>query len=90
MIKVVVIIEFVASIVFLIEFNVKVVSRLHDFNFKFFKVFESFRFLSIRLFLLTTTLQYIQSQIKDDRFSNNVTKILKIVVDDIFKQVLDV
>ena len=50
------IVKLVAFIVTLIDLSAKVVFRLYNFIFKFLKVFESFRFFSIRLPLLTTTL----------------------------------
>jgi len=59
MIEAIAIVELVASIVLLVDLNAKVVSRLHDFTSKFLKVLKSFRSLSTRLSLLTTTLQHI-------------------------------
>lgn len=90
MAEAVAIVGLVASIASLVELSAKVVSRLHDFNSKSSEVPESFRSLSTRLPLLTATLQHIQSQAKDGRFSDDVTKALKAVVDDTSKQVSDI
>ena len=40
--------------------------------------------------MLTTTLQHIQSQAEDGRFPDDITKALKLVVDDTSKQVADI
>jgi len=90
MAEAVAIVGLVASIATLVELSAKVVSRLHDFNSKSSEVPESFRSLSTRLPLLTATLQHIHSQAEDDRFPDNVTKALKVVVDDTSKQVSDI
>lgn len=87
MAEVAAVIGLVASIASLVELTAKVVSRLHEFTSKSSEVPESFRSPSTRLPLLTATLQHIQSQAEDGRFSDNVTKALKVVVDDTFKQV---
>ena len=84
------VVRLVASIASLVELSAKVVSRLHDFTSKSSEVPESFRSLATRLPLLTATLQHIQSQAEIGRFSDNVTKTLKAVVDDTSKQVSDV
>ena len=84
------VIGLVASIASLVELTAKVVSRLHEFTSKSSEVPESFRSLSTRLPLLTTTLQHIQFQAKDGRFPDNITKALRAVVDDTSKQVSDI
>ena len=88
--KAITIVGLVASIATLVDLSAKVVSRIHDFNSKSSEVPESLRSLSIRLPLLTATLQHIQSQAEDGRFPNNVTKFLKGFVDDTSKQVSDI
>ena len=90
MAEAVAIVGLVASIATLVELSAKIVSRLHDFTSKPSEIPESFRSLSTRLPLLTTTLQYIQSQAEDGRFPDDVTKALKVVVDDTSKQVADI
>ena len=80
------VIGLVASIASLIELTAKVVSRLHEFSSKFSEVPESFRSLSTRLPLLSSTLQHIQSQAEDGRYPDDVTRALKAVVDDTSKQ----
>lgn len=90
MAEVVAIVGLVASIASLVEPSAKVVSRLHDFTSKSSEVPESFRSLSTRLPLLTATLQHIQSQAEDGRFPDDVTKALKVVIDDTSKQVHDI
>ena len=90
MAEAVAIIGLVASIASLVDLSAKVVSRLHDFTSKSSEVPESFRSLSTRLPLLTATLQHIQSQAEDGRFSDDVTKALKVVIDDTSKQVSDI
>lgn len=84
------VIGLVASIASLVELTAKVVSRLREFTSNASDLPESFRSLSTRLPLLTATLQHIQSQAKDDRFPDDVTKALKAVVDDTSKQVSDI
>ena len=84
------VIGLVASIATLVELTAKVVSRLHEFTSKSSEVPESFRSLSTRLPLLTATLKHIQSQAEYGRFSDDVTKALKAVVDDTSKQVSDI
>ena len=77
----------IASIASLIDLSAKVVSRLHEFT---SDIPESFRSLSIQLPLLTATLQHIQTQAQAGRFPDDVTKALKVVVDNTFEQVSDV
>ncbi|KAK0516318.1 hypothetical protein JMJ35_000921 [Cladonia borealis] len=84
------VIGLVASIATLVELTAKVVSRLHEFSSKSSEVPESFRSLSTRLPLLMVTLQHIQSQAKDGRFPDDVTKTLEAVVDDTSRQVSDI
>lgn len=90
MAEAVAIVGLVASIASLVDISAKVVSRLHDFTSKPSDVPESFRSLSIRLPLLTATLQHIQSQAEDGRYPDDVTIALKVVVDDTSKQVSDI
>ncbi|MCJ1280261.1 hypothetical protein MMC21_008088 [Puttea exsequens] len=87
MAEAVAIVGIVASIASLIDLSSKVVSRLRDFTSKSSDVPESFRSLWIRLPLMTATLQRVQSQAEAGRLPNDVTKALKAVVDDTFKQV---
>lgn len=84
------VIELVALITSLIEVTAKVFSRLHEFTSKSSKVPKLFRSLSIRLPLLTATLKHIQSQAEDSRFPNDITKALKVVVDNTSKQVSNI
>ena len=81
------IVGLVASIASLVDFSTRVVSRLHDFTCKSSDIPESFRSLSIRLPLLTATLQHIQSQAEGGRLPDDVTKALKAVVDNTAEQV---
>jgi N-terminal domain on NACHT_NTPase and P-loop NTPases len=82
------IVGLVSSIASLVEISAKVVSRLHEFTSKTSEVPESFRSLSIRLPLLTVTLQRIQTQAKAGRFPDDVTKTLAAVIDNTSEQVL--
>ena len=84
------VIGLIALITSLIEVTAKVFSRLHEFTSKSSKVPKLFRSLSIRLPLLTATLKHIQSQAEDSRFPNDITKALKVVVDDTSKQVSNI
>ena len=84
------VVGFVASIASLIDLSAKVVSRLHEFTSKVSDVPRSFRSLRARLPLLTTTLQRIQSQTEAGHLLDDITKALKALVDDTFKQVLAV
>ena len=77
----------VASIASLVDLSAKVISRLRDFTSKSSDVPESFRSLSTRLPLLTTTLQNILSQAEAGRLPEDVTKNLKAVVDDTVEQI---
>jgi hypothetical protein len=81
------IIGLVSSIVSLVELSTKVVSRLHEFISKASEIPESFRSLSIRLPLLTATLQRIQTQAEAGGLPNDVTNALKAVVDNTSDQV---
>ncbi|KAL9023048.1 MAG: hypothetical protein Q9196_007413 [Gyalolechia fulgens] len=74
----------VASIATLVELSAKVVSRLRDFTSRSSDIPESFRSLSARLPLLTTTLQRIQSQAS---LSANTAEDLKAVVDNTAEQI---
>ncbi|KAL8944298.1 MAG: hypothetical protein Q9211_000638 [Gyalolechia sp. 1 TL-2023] len=74
----------VASITTLVELSAKVVSRLRDFTSRSSDIPESFRSLSTRLPLLTTTLQRIQSQAS---LSENTAEDLKAVVDNTAEQI---
>lgn len=65
-------------------------SRLCEFTSKTSEVPESFHSLSIRLPLLTATLQRIQTQAKDGHLPDDVTKALTAVVDNTSEQVLAV
>ncbi len=80
------IVGLVASIASLIELSTKVVSRLHDFTSKTSDVPESFRSLSIRLPLLTATLQRVQTQAEAGHLPEDVANALKAVVDNTSKQ----
>ena len=71
----------VASIASLVDLSVKVVSRLHGFISESSDIPESFRSLWLRLPLLTATLQQIQCQAEAGRFPDDVTKILKALID---------
>jgi N-terminal domain on NACHT_NTPase and P-loop NTPases/NB-ARC domain len=84
------IIGLVSSIASLVELSAKVVSRLHDYTSKTSEIPESFRSLLIRLPLLTVTLQRIQTQAEAGRLPNDVTNVLKAVVDNTSEQVLAV
>ncbi|KAL8784584.1 MAG: hypothetical protein Q9195_008985 [Heterodermia aff. obscurata] len=84
------IVGLVASIASLVDLSAKVVSRLRDFTSKSSDVPESFRSLSTRLPLLTTTLQNIRSQAEAGRLPEDVTKALKAVIDDTFEQIASV
>lgn len=90
MAEAVAIIGLVASIASLVDLSAKVISGLYDITSKSSEVPESFRSLSTRLPLLTATLQHIQSQAEDGRLPDDVTKALKTVIDDTFKQVSDI
>ena len=80
------IVGLVASIASLVDLSAKVVSRLREFTSKSSDIPESFRSLSIRLPLLTTALQNIQSQAEAGSLPEDVTNNLKAVVDDTVKQ----
>lgn len=84
------IIGLVASIASLINLTAKVISRLRESTSKSSELPESFRSLLTRLPLLTATLQQIQSQAEDGRFSDDVAQALKAVVDDTSEQVSDI
>ncbi len=81
------IVGLVSSIASLVELSAGVVSRLYEFTSKSSEVPESFRSLSIRLPLLTVTLQRIQTQAEASRLPDDVTKALTAVVNDTSKQV---
>ena len=81
------IVGLVASIASLVDLSAKVVSRLRDFTSKSSDIPESFRSMSTRLPLLTTTLQNIQSQAEAGRLPEVLMKNLKAVVDDTVKQI---
>ena len=81
------IVGLVASIASLVDLSVKIVSRLQDFTSKSSDVPESFRSLSIRLPLLTATLQRIQAQAEAGRLAEDVAKPLKGVLDNTLEQV---
>lgn len=81
------IIGLVASIASLVELSAKVVSRIHEFTSKTSEIPASFRSLSIRLPLLTITLQRIQTQAEAGSLPDDVTKALKAVVDSTSEQV---
>lgn len=87
MAEAVAIVGLVSSIVSLVELSAGVVSRLYEFTSKTSEVPESFRSLSIRLPLLTVTLQRIQTQAKAGRLPDDVTKALTAVVDNTSEQV---
>ena len=84
------VIGLVASIASLVDLSAKVFSRLHGFTSKSSEVPESFCSLSTRLPLLTATLKHIQSQAECGRFPDDITKALKVLVDDTSKQVSDI
>ena len=90
MAEAVAIVGLVSSIASLVELSARVVYRLCEFTSKTPKIPASFRSLSIRLPLLTATLQRIQTQAKDGHLSNDVTKALTAVVDNTSEQVLAV
>ena len=77
----------VASIASLVDLSVKVVSRLHGFISESSDIPESFRFLWLRLPLLTATLQQILCQAEAGRFPDDVTKSLKVLIDSTSEQV---
>ncbi|KAL9595974.1 MAG: hypothetical protein Q9179_004781 [Wetmoreana sp. 5 TL-2023] len=81
------IVGLVASIASLVDLSAKVVSRLYDFTSTSRDVPESFRSISIRLPLLTTTLESIQSQAKAGGFPDDATQALKAIVNDTSEQV---
>lgn len=84
------VIGLVALIASLVELTANVFSRLHEFTSKSSEVPESFRSLSTRLPLLTATLKHIQSQAEYGRFLDDITKALKVIVDDTSSQVSDI
>ncbi|KIW09712.1 hypothetical protein PV08_12055 [Exophiala spinifera] len=88
MAEAVAIIGLVSSIASLFELSVGIVSRLHDFTSKTSEVPESFRSLTIRLPLLTETLQRIQTQANSHRLPDDVTKALTAVVRNTSEQLL--
>ena len=71
----------IASIASLVDLSTKVVSRLQEFNSKSTDIPESFRSLSLRLPLLTSTLQDIESQAKTGHIPDSAAKALHAVVD---------
>ena len=77
----------VSSIASLVELSAKLVARLHEFTSKTSEIPETFRSLSIRLRLLTATLQHIQTQAEIGRLPHNVTNALKAVVDYTSEQI---
>ena len=81
------IVGLVASIASLVDLGAKVVSRLQEFTSKSSDVPNSFRSLSGRMPLLSVTLQRIQSQAEAGHLVDDVTKALKLVIDDTFEQV---
>ena len=81
------IVGLVASIASLVELSAKVVSRLDEFTSKTLEIPEWFRSLSSGLPLLTATLQRIQTQAKASRLPDNITNVLKAVVDNTSEQV---
>ncbi|EXJ80707.1 hypothetical protein A1O3_06991 [Capronia epimyces CBS 606.96] len=81
------IIGLVASISSLIDLSSRVVSRLHEFTTRTSDIPESFRALSIRLPLLTATLERISFRTESDRLPQDVTQALKAVVDNTSEQV---
>lgn len=82
------IVGLVASIASLIELSGTVVSRVQDFTSSISDIPESLRSLSIRLPLLTVTLNCIQTQAEAGHLPSDVTKALKAVVDNTSEQVL--
>jgi N-terminal domain on NACHT_NTPase and P-loop NTPases/NB-ARC domain len=81
------IVGLVASIASLVQLSAQVVSRLHEFASKTSDIPESFRSLTTRLPLLTTTLQRVQTQAQAGRLLDDVTKDLKAVVDNTSEQI---
>jgi hypothetical protein len=64
---------FIAS---LVDLNIKVVSRVHEFAFKISDIPETFRALSTRLPLLKASLERIIVQARIGRLPNNITEVL--------------
>jgi hypothetical protein len=81
------IIGLVASITTLIELSTKVVSRIHESISRISEIPESFLSLTARLPLLTATIQRIRTQAEAGRLPDDVTNILKAVVDNTSEQV---
>lgn len=77
----------ISSIASLVDLSAKVVSRLYEFADKTSDVPESFRALSTRLPLLTTTLPQITAQAQAGRIPDDVAKALQAVVDSTSTQV---
>lgn len=81
------IIGLVDSIASLVDLSAKVISRLCEFTSKTSDIPESFRALSKRLPLLTTTLQRITTQAQAGRLPDDVARALQAVVDSTSNQV---
>jgi hypothetical protein len=81
------IIGLVSSVASLIDLSATVVSRLHEFTSKTSDIPESFRSLTVRLPLLTATLQRIAAQAQAGRLLDDVAKALQAVVDSTSNQV---
>ena len=87
MAEAVAVIGLVSSIASLVELSAIVVSRLREFASKTSDVPESFRSLSVRLPLLTATLERITAQAQACRLPTDVTEALQAVVDSTSRQV---
>ena len=81
------IIGLIASIISLVELSAKVVSRIHESVSQISEIPKSFLALTIRLPLLTVALQRIRTQAEAGRVPDDVTNILKAVVDNTSQQV---
>lgn len=79
--------DLAAAIITFIDFSVKVVSRLHEFNSRTTETPETFRTLIIQLPLLNITLQRIRHQALTGHVDKDVVIALKPVIDETAEQV---
>jgi len=75
------VVSIVASILQLVEFSTKVLSRLNDFQSRSEEIPKCFRHLKVELPLLVETLKQIESQISTGSIDTEVQRSLKPVVD---------
>ncbi|KAJ9656257.1 hypothetical protein H2198_005108 [Neophaeococcomyces mojaviensis] len=87
MAKAVAVLGLVASIVSLVEFSTKIVSRLHQFMSNSSDIRESFHSLSNQLPLLTAALDHIHSQAEAGRLPSPIPIALKTIIDSTLTQV---